>query len=222
MDRMRTLFLYVLGILGFIVLSFILEDGLINNMYKPMAGNVQVSSNASQNIAIETLDSSASNVNGYINFRLTNNSDKDIKDEYVKIDLYNERGMLSATKYVKISDLGPGESKEYKVKFKGSNIKDYKVSLLPASETPDLSNVINVFGYDIDLSNVLGLDLSKATIFGRSLKSIFNLNSARNVIGNAWYWGLNIAKSVPWWGYVIATGVILYYLPTGYIFGILP
>ena len=209
MDRMRTLFLYVLGILGFIVLSFILEDGLINNMYKPMAGNVQVSSNASQNIAIETLDSSASNVNGYINFRLTNNSDKDIKDEYVKIDLYNERGMLSATKYVKISDLGPGKSKDYKVKFKGSNIKDYKVSLLPASETPDLSNV-------------LGLDLSKATIFGRSLKSIFNLNSARNVIGNAWYWGLNIAKSVPWWGYVIATGVILYYLPTGYIFGILP
>ena len=105
MDRMRTLFLYVLGILGFIVLSFILEDGLINNMYKPMAGNVQVSSNASQDIAIETLDSSASNVNGYINFRLTNNSDKDIKDEYVKIDLYNERGMLSATKYVKISDI---------------------------------------------------------------------------------------------------------------------
>lgn len=222
MDRMRTFLLYVLGILGFIVLSFILEDGLIKNMYKPMVGNVQVSNNASQDIDVDTLESSASNVNGYVNFRLTNNSDKEIDDQYVKIDLYNDKGMLSATKYVKVNSLGPGESKDYNVKFKGSNIADYKVSLLPSSEVPDLSNVINIFGYDINLSNILGLDLSNVNIFGRKLKDVFSFEGAKSAIGNAWHWGLNIARAVPWWGYVIGAGVILYYLPSGYLFGILP
>ena len=50
MDRMKTFLLYALGILGFMFLSYVLEDGLIENMYVKMKGEVVSSS---YNISIE-------------------------------------------------------------------------------------------------------------------------------------------------------------------------
>ena len=74
MDRMRTLFLYVLGILGFIVLSFILEDGLINGMYKPLINSSdKVIAENSSGINVEVTDAKASNINGQLNYKITNN-----------------------------------------------------------------------------------------------------------------------------------------------------
>ena len=40
MARMKTFFLYFLGIVGFFFLSLLLEDALIENMYEKMAGEV--------------------------------------------------------------------------------------------------------------------------------------------------------------------------------------
>ena len=222
MDRMYTFLLYMLGIIGFIFLSYVLEDALIGSMYKTMQGSTTKSEQLAADIQAEVTDASASNVNGFINFRLKNNSEETADGDFVKIDLYDKQGLHAATKYVEIDDLKSGKTKEYNVKFKGTEISDYKLSLVSKDEVPDRSNIINVLGFDIDLSNVLGLDLSNASIFGVKLKKIFNVDNAKSTVGNAWGWFLNITKAVPWWGYAIGAGIILWYMPSRYLFGIFP
>ena len=223
MKRMRTFLLYALGIIGFIILSLILEDGLINSMYKPLTDSSdKYIANDSSGLAVEVTDARASNVNGQLNYKITNNSNEKIDDQYVKLDLYSKQGLLSATEYIKVSDLNPGESKDYNVKFKGTEIADYKLAVIPESEVPDKSNIINVLGFEFDLTNVFGRDISNSKIFGRRIKDIFNVDKAKGTVKHAWNWGLNFAKAVPWWGYVIGGGIILWYLPTGYLFGIFP
>ena len=93
---MKTFLLYALGIIGFMFLSYVLENGLIANMYKKMDGNVTGSSA----IVIEDVSGRASNVNGYMNFKLTNISSLDDVNQYVKIDLYSKQGLHAVTKYI--------------------------------------------------------------------------------------------------------------------------
>ena len=224
MDRMKTFLLYFLGIVGFFVLSLILEDGLINSMYKPLtdSSDKYIAEKNPSGINIEVSDAKASNVNGHLNYKITNTSNERIQDQYVKLDLYSKKGLLAATEYIKIDDLAPGESKDYMVKFKGTEIADYKIAIIPGSELPDKSNIINILGFEFDLTNIFGRDLSNTKIFGRRLKDIFNVDKAKGTVKYAWNWGLNFARAVPWWGYLIGGGIILWYMPTGYLFGILP
>lgn len=215
MKRMQTFLLYVLGILGFMFLSYVLEDGLIENMYVEMTGNANSSG---YEIEINDVIGKASNVNGNMQFTLVNNS-KMQSNCYAKIDLYSKQGLLAATKYVQVTDLAPGDSKIYQVKFKGSEIRDYKISIV--DEAPNKENIINILGWEIDLSNVFGMDLTNATIFGVRLADIFTWDNAKTAAGNAYTWSINLLKSIPWWGYAIATGIVIWYLPSGYLFGIL-
>lgn len=214
MERMRTFLLYALGILGFMFLSYVLENGLIENMYVKMTGNIETS----ENISIEEVLGKASNVNGFMNFKLTNEN-VNADDFFVKIDLFSKQGLLAATKYVQIKDLPVGQSKNYQVKFKGSEIRGYKVSIV--DEAPDMSNIINILGWEIDLSNVCGLDLTDAQVFGVKLKDLFTWDNAKTAGQNAWDWSVNLLKSVPTWAYIVAGGIVLWYLPSGYLFGII-
>ena len=127
-------------------------------------------------------------------FKLTNTS-QDAVDEYVKIDLYSKQGLLATTKYVPITNLDPGHTKEYQVKFKANDINSYKLAIV---------------------------DLSNMTIFGTKLTDIFSWDNLKTTGGNAWRWTINFLGSIPWWGYAIGAGIILWYMPTGYLFGIFP
>ncbi len=217
MKRMGTFLLYALGIIGFIFLSYILEDGLISGMYKTMT---EAGANiSSDKIYISDVSGKASYVNGFMKFKLTNNSNAP-SSEYVKIELFSKQGLLATTKYVPITDLDSGKSKEYEVKFKANDINSYKLEIV--NEIPDKSNIINVFGWEIDLTDVFGMDLTNATIFGVKLKDIFTWDNLKTAGGNAWSWTKRLLASVPWWGYAIATGIILWYMPRGYLFGIFP
>lgn len=215
MARMKTFLLYALGILGFMFLSYVLEEGLIENMYVEMTGNIN---SAGYNIAINDITGKASNVNGIMQFELVNNSQEQ-SNCYAKIDLYSKQGLLAATKYVQVTDLLPGDSKTYQVKFKGSEIREYKITMV--GEAPNKENIINILGWEMDLSNVFGMDLTNVTIFGVRLADLFTWDNAKSAAGNAYTWSVNILQSIPWWGYAIATGIVIWYLPAGYLFGII-
>lgn len=216
MARMKTFFLYFLGIVGFFFLSLILEDGLIENMYVQMVGDVEPTSH---NIYIENVNAKASNVNGYMQFQLSADS-IDANNKYVKIELYSDRGLLSGTKYVDINDLEPGTPKTYQVKFDANKIRNYKLAVV--DQAPDKSNIINILGFEVDLSNVLGMDLTNATIFGTKLTELFSIDGILSTGASAWNWFFTIASAVPWWGYAIGAGIVLWYLPKKYLFGIFP
>lgn len=216
MSRMKTFLLYALGIIGFMFLSYVLENGLIANMYKKMNGDVM----STPEIVIEDVSGRASNVNGYMNFKLTNLSRYDDTNQYIKIDLYSKQGLHAVTKYVEIADVPSQTSKNYQIKFKGSELRRYDISVV--SELPDMTNIINVLGWEVDLSNVFGMDLTDLRIFGVKLTDIFTWDNVKTAGGNAWSWTTTLLQSIPWWGYAIATGVILWYMPNGFLFGVFP
>ncbi len=216
MDRMKTFFLYFLGIVGFMLLSYILENGLIENMYVKMTGDVE---STAYNITIDNVSGKASNVNGFMQFKLSNNS-YETNNSYVKIELYSKQGLLAATKYVQITDLQPGHAKEYQVKFKASEVRSYKISIV--NEVPDKTNIINILGWEIDLTDVFGMDLSNVKLFGVKLSELFTWDNMKTTGENVWSWTVAFLGSIPWWGYVIGGGIILWYMPTGFLFGIFP
>ena len=217
MARMKTFLMYALVLIGFIFLSYVLEDGLILGMYDVIEG--KANSNSYPGMEITELNGSASNVNGYLSFKVKNTSNSTVNC-YGKIDLYSKQNLLAATQYVEILDFKPQEEKNYQVKFKANEIASYDISFV--SELPDKSNVINILGWEIDLSNVFGMDLSNATIFGVKLTELFSWNNVKTAAGNAWNWFKLLCASVPWWGYAIGAGIILWYMPKGYLFGIFP
>ena len=217
MARMKTFFLYAFSIVLFIFLSLLLEDALIQNMYVPMSGEVMSSSS----VVIDNHSGRATNVNGYMEFTLLNKSNSK-SDEYVKIDLYSEQGLLAATEYVEITDLEAGHSKTYQLNLKGNNFATYKIDIISESELPDKSNILNIFGWEIDLTNVFGIDLSNLTIFGVKLSEEFNWDNIKTAGGNAWEFTKGFLESIPWWGYAIGWGIILWYMPKGFLFGVFP
>lgn len=217
MDRMKTFLLYLLAILGFMFLSYVLENSLLESMYENLTGSV-ISQDA--NISIDSVSGKASNVNGYIQIKVSNNSSNASGQKWIKLDLYSKRGLLGLTKYIEVSNLAPGATKEYQIKFKGSEIRNYEIAMV--NELPDKANVISILGWEFDLTNVFGMDLSQATILGVKLTDLFSWDGVATAGGNAWNWIVQLLSSVPWWGYAIGAGLIIWYMPKGYLFGIFP
>ena len=95
---------------------------------------------------------------------------------------------------------------------------DYISEIMKKTST----NIINILGWEIDLSNIFGMDLSDATIFGVKLTELFSWNNVKTAGSNAWNGFRVILAAIPWWGYAIATGIVLWHIPKGYLFGIFP
>ena len=181
--------------------------------------NGKADSGSYAGMQVTDLNGRATSVNGYLSFKVKNTSTNTVNC-YGKIDLYSKQNLLAATQYIEILDFKPQEEKTYQVKFKANDIASYDISLV--SELPDKSNIINILGWEIDLTNVFGMDLSDATIFGVKLTDIFSWDSLKTAGGNAWSWFKILLESVPWWGYAIGAGIVLWYMPKGYLFGIFP
>ena len=223
MKRMRTLFLYFFGIIGFLILSLILEDALIRGTYKKIKnGNIDI--NSSYGLEMEDVKVTASSHSGTMDFTLKNNSDKASEAGYMKVDLISDRGNEVITQYIEVPAMEPGEGKNYKIKFKGSNIKSYKMAMVDS--VPNKDYIIDVFGWEVDSRDVFGFDLSEKKIFGKKIKDIFSWKNS-NVWSKAKETGLRaisltwgFMRQVPWWGYAAGALIIIWFAPKGYLFGI--
>lgn len=221
MDRMKTFLTYALLIVGFFALSILLENGLLMAMYKNISGSFNGDyQGTGTRFSIQNVSAEACNVNGYISFDLINTTGKFIDKCYAKIDLYNEQKLLADTKYIEISNVHPDYKQRFNIKFKANNIEKFAISI--QSNLPDKTNIINVFGWEIDLTNVfgLGIDLSNLTIFGVKLTDLFSWDNAKTTLGRFGNWSIAFLESVPWWGYAIGGTIVLLRLPVFYLFGI--
>ena len=162
------------------------------------------------NLDVTVGDARATNMNGYMDIKVKNTTGHDIENCSIKLDLYSKSGNLVSTKYVDASGFKADETRAYKVKFTGNEIGSYGVTLV--ENAPDQTYVMNLFGFDIDLRN----------IFGRDFTKIIDLNNIKETGVNLGHLTVGFLKTIPTWAYVIAGGVVLWYLPGGYLFGILP
>ena len=123
MSRMKTFFTYAIIIVVFYFLSNILINLFIKGTYKKISGEV-LSSN------IEIIQAKATYVNGYIDGKITNNSQEEIINKYVKIDIFSERGICLGTKYVEIAHLNANESIDFHMGYKFTDSNSYKISIV--------------------------------------------------------------------------------------------
>lgn len=205
---------YALWIIGFFIISVILENALIADMYKPIAGtsdgNVVFSGQVNTDLEVTVSDARATKINGYLVINIKNTTGKYIEKCCAKIELFTARGVLASTKYVDISKFEVNETKQFKINFKGEEITSYAVTLV--EDAPDKSYILDFFGWEIDLRNVFGMDLT----------SIINVNNIKETGLNIWGLTINFLKTVPAWAYLIATGIVIWYMPTRFLFGIFP
>jgi hypothetical protein len=200
MSRLKTFLTYLLILVAFFLLSRVLENALIKNMYYDMTGTIdnKLEYNGQIiNLDVKVTEAKSTRLNGYMNITVTNNSNIDIEEAYIKVMLYSKSNVYATQKYMDITDLKAGSSKNYTLRFSGSYIKTYKVTL--ESEFLDKEYIFNLFGYEINTRNIFGLDLSSyinAKSIGEFTRNIFHSISIT-------------AKSVPWWGYLWAWTIIV-------------
>ena len=210
MSKMQTFAVYLLIIVGFFLVSLFLEGELVNQMYKNLNGtyNGEFEYNG-ENIGlnVEVIDAKATNMNGYITARITNNTDYVIDKAYLRIDLFAKKDIKAITRYMEIVDLKPAETKDYKLKFRAGYVDTYKLAV--EKDFPDEDYIFEIFGYEINTKSIFGLDLSKY-IDAQKIKNagFHGITSVFEFFGKVGNRFVVAAKSVPWWGYLGALAII--------------
>lgn len=214
MSTMTSFRNYFVWIVAFFVVSVILENALINDMYKPISGsengNITFTGSVNNDLEVTVEESKATNVNGYLVIKVKNTTGHYINKCCAKIELFTARDVLASTKYVDISNFDVNQTKKFKINFKGENIAHYAVSL--QEDSPDKTYILDLFGFEIDIRDVFGMDLS----------SIIDPNNIKDTGLNIWNLTLGFLKTIPAWGYLIAGGIIIWHMPKGFLFGIFP
>ena len=213
MQRMKTFLIYVLLLVGFFVFSIFAERGFVNQMYQPISGetnNVLVTSEGSSSFDLRIEEAKATKQNGYLVIAITNISGHYIEKCAAKIELFTKRGILAATNYEEINKFQVNETRRFRVNFKGTDIASYKVTMLESAPYKD-PNIVDLFGWEINLKNILGFDLS-------GLKDIFDAKTIGEGIANGWNFAVNFAKRLPAWVWIVSTGIVVWHLPAKYLF----
>lgn len=124
MDRLKTLSKYLIWIIIGYFFSNILITICLKGTYKEIKS--QVIDNVSPKI--ELIETKATYINGYTEGKVTNNTGSTIDNKFVKIDCYSARDVKLGTKYVRISDLKPNETMDFRMGFKFTDVYRCNVS----------------------------------------------------------------------------------------------
>lgn len=210
MNKLQTFLIYVLIIVGFFFLSEFLSGQLISQMYKKLDGSVQkdfVYAGENLELEVEIIDAKATNMNGYITARVTNNTDVTVDKAYLKLDLFAKGDIKAVSRYMEITDLKPGQSKDYTLKFRAGYVDSYKVAV--KEDFPDEDYIFELFGYEFNTKNFLGIDISKYVNAKAIKEAGFNgITSIFSFFGKVAHRFVVTAKTVPWWGYLGALAFI--------------
>lgn len=206
MKRMKTFFIYFLLLLGLYIVSNLLQQGLILNMYSAIEGNAE----SNNQLEINVSNAKATNVNGYMNLSVTNNSNDYIEQAYAKVDFIDEYNLNAITQYAIIDDLEPGATNNYKINFRGNKINGYNITFVP--ELPDKTHILNILGWEIDATNVFGLGIDLTNVNGVDVTQYFSISGIRKLTKDFWVFGVDLAKSIPIWGYIAASLIVVWYL----------
>ena len=79
---------------------------------------------------IDILEAKATYVNGYIDGKIKNNTQEEITNKYVKIDIYSERNVCLGTKYVEIEKLSANETMDFYMGYKLKDSDRYEISIV--------------------------------------------------------------------------------------------
>ena len=124
MDRLKTLSKYLIWVIIGYFFSNLIITFCIKGTYKEI--KTQVLTDISPKI--ELIETKATYINGYTEGRVTNNTSETIDNKFVKIDCYSARDVKLGTKYVRINNLKPNETMDFKMGFKFTDVYRCNIS----------------------------------------------------------------------------------------------
>ena len=123
MKRVKTLFMYALWVVLFIIFSDFLINVSLNSSYRP----IERKDNVSQ---VNVYQAEATLVNGRIRGLITNSETDNISNKYLEFDFYSERDVFLGKKIINVNELQAGETQNFEILFKLENVDYYTVSVL--------------------------------------------------------------------------------------------
>lgn len=132
MDRLKTLFKYVLWVIGFIILSEIVMSVALTANYT----DIETKSEIEQ---INVYQAEANISNGRIRGVVTNDGNVDLSGKYIEFKLYSKRDVEIGTRYVYIpANVGKGQSEPFEIIFKADNVSYYKMNFVDEKKVENI------------------------------------------------------------------------------------
>ena len=135
MARMKTLGIYALIVIVFFIYSNFLINLGMKSVYK------QIEKGTIFDKQIEITKAQATYVNGYVEGKITNNTQSKIEKKYIKIDIYSKRDVLLTTKYIKIENLEPNKTQDFKIGFKATDSYRFEARLVDEAQEKDIQQI---------------------------------------------------------------------------------
>lgn len=130
METVKKIFMYILFIVGFYILSEFLINVGLNSTYKPLERKDNI-------VGVNIHQAEATLVNGRIRGVVTNTGSPDIQGKYMKIDIYSPRNVQLGTKYVDISHIQVGQTDSFEVFYKLQESSYYSISIVDEMQKVD-------------------------------------------------------------------------------------
>ena len=129
MDRMKTFRTYLILFILFYIYVSVISYFLVKSTYYDMEYQLSVDSPK-----VIVNEAKVSRVSGYIEGVIENNTEETFNNGYIKFELISDKETSIIDKYVDISNLKPGEKKEFSVKFNAENIIKCNISFSEENE----------------------------------------------------------------------------------------
>ena len=135
MDRMKTLSKHVLALILFFIFSNIMININLETTYQDIGRKDNI-----EQVTVHQAD--ATKINGRIKGTIYNNSENQITNNYLRIDLYSERDNFLGSKYVDISNLREDETRSFEVFFKVQDVEYYEMLLTDEKQEGELPEML--------------------------------------------------------------------------------
>ena len=132
MDRMKTLFIYFLIFLGLYFGGQLLINAFIKTSYYKI-DSYEISDDQ-LTVTIDRSSTKASKDDGYIQGKISNNTNEKSQVKYMKVELYSEKRVNLGEEYVKIDAMNPNDMKDFKVRFTCDYVKHFKITFITPEE----------------------------------------------------------------------------------------
>lgn len=120
MNRFKQIMLLVFCMILFIIFSEVMIRIGLRNTYKTISGEIK---SVSPQIIIT--EAKTTDINGYVNGKIKNNSEKDIEKINLKLELYSKRDIKLGEQNEEVENIKSGEEKEFEIKYRYSNVDHY-------------------------------------------------------------------------------------------------
>lgn len=132
--------LFILFILLFIFVSY-MSDAFIKSTYT-LISKAEV---LTESPKIEIIEARSTNINGFLRAKITNNTDKEIDNKYIKLDFFSKHDNNLGTKYLKIKDLSINETKEFRLEHNYQGVEKITAEII--------DKVPETYKFNYELSN---------------------------------------------------------------------